>query len=264
MGIAFEESAETELNIQAQVRLLSCRAEPLFFADWERAVFIHYEVDAEVLQREVPFELDLRESKAYVSLVAFTMRWLRPRVGGLFGAWLLRPIATLDYLNVRTYVRCKGEPGIYFLAEWLNNRLSVPLGPLAFGLPYRFGRLDYQHEHESGAVSGIICEPVRQLHIAYRAKLASNAEFKFSSPGSLDEFLLERYTAFTQWKSHRRFFRIWHPPWPQTPIELLELEDGLLATTGGWLANARFVGANYSPGVHNVWMGRPHGIWNGD
>ena len=60
MGIAFEESAETELNIQAQVRLLSCRAEPLFFADWERAVFIHYEVDAEVLQREVPFELDLR------------------------------------------------------------------------------------------------------------------------------------------------------------------------------------------------------------
>src|SRR5262245_45936984 len=58
------------LSAAARRRLLSRRAEPLFFADWDRALFIHYEVDAAALQRAVPFALDLREGRAYVSLVA--------------------------------------------------------------------------------------------------------------------------------------------------------------------------------------------------
>ena len=248
----------TESSAYARKRLIACRSEPLFLADWERTVFIHYEVDPEALQRQVPFELDLCAGRAYVSLVAFTMRRLHPRCGGLLGAWLFKPVGTNEYLNVRTYVRHRGESGIYFLAEWLNNRLSVPLGPLAFGLPHRFGRLDYHHHHESGEVCGEIRESRSQSCIAYRASLPTVVEFKPCLAGSLDEFLLERYTAFTQWKSHRRFFRIWHPPWPQTPIDLSELEDGLLATTGEWRCQARFVGGNYSPGVRNVWMGRPH------
>lgn len=138
------------INEAARERILSRKGEPLFLADWERAVFIHYEVDAEILQREVPFQLDLREGKAYVSLVAFTMRRMRPRFGGRFAEWLFKPIATHEFLNVRTYVRHNGEPGIYFLAEWLSNPLSVHLGPRTFGLPYRFGRIEYFHEHEKG------------------------------------------------------------------------------------------------------------------
>ena len=257
MTASVQESERSDLSALARKRLLACRGEPMFLADWERTVFIHYEVDPEVLQSEVPFELDLREGRAYVSLVAFTMRGLRPRFSGRLGKWLFNLIATHEYLNVRTYVCQRGEPGIYFLVEWLNNRLSVPLGPWAFGLPYRLGRLDYQHGQRSGELRGVIREPTSQSSIAYRAYVPNDAEFKPCLAGSLDEFLLERYTAFTQWKSHRRFFCIWHPPWPQTPIELAELEDGLLATTGGWVASARFIGANYSPGVHDVWMGRP-------
>ena len=260
MRLGFQERVAFESSERARRRLLAHRGEPLFFADWERAIFIHYETDSEVLQREVPFELDLREGRAYLSLVAFTMRGLRPRFGGRLGAWLFKPMATQQFLNVRTYVRLGGEPGIYFLAEWLNNRLSVPLGPLAFGLPYRFGKFDYQHDHKFGEVRGVICEPSSQACIAYRANLPTVAEFKPCLAGSLDEFLLERYTAFTQWKSHRRYFRIWHPPWPQTSIALAEVEGSLLTTTGKWFATARLIGANYSPGVHDVWMGRPHKV----
>ena len=53
----------------------------------------------------VPFPLDLHEGRAFVSLVAFTMRDLAPRRGGRWTSWLLRPIATHEFLNVRTYVR---------------------------------------------------------------------------------------------------------------------------------------------------------------
>src|SRR3569833_1012666 len=105
----------------ARRRLLSIRGEPLFLADWLRPVFIHFEVPAAALQPDVPFELDLRNSKAYVSLVAFTMRRMRPFRGGPFTEWLLQPIANNDFLNVRTYVRYRWEPGIYFLTEWINN-----------------------------------------------------------------------------------------------------------------------------------------------
>src|SRR5689334_8162859 len=84
---------------------------PLFFGDWTRALFIHYEVNAAELQQEVPFELDLWNGRAFVSLVAFTMERLRPRFWGKFGAWLFHPIATTRYLNVRTYVRRGNEIG---------------------------------------------------------------------------------------------------------------------------------------------------------
>ena len=46
--------------------MLSVRGEPLFLADWLRPVFVHYEVPAKELQRDVPFELDLYQGKAYV------------------------------------------------------------------------------------------------------------------------------------------------------------------------------------------------------
>src|SRR6185436_17724001 len=95
----------TETTESARRRLLSRRWEPLFFADWEQLVFMHYEVDASALQREVPFPLDLYEGRAYVSLVAFRMRGMRVRFGGAAGAWLCRPIATHEFLNARTYDR---------------------------------------------------------------------------------------------------------------------------------------------------------------
>src|ERR1043166_2573775 len=99
----------------ARQRLLSVRGEPLFIADLERALMIHYEVDRAQLQRVVPFELDLRDGAAFVSAVAFTLSGMRPRFGGRLAAWLLKPISTHHFLNVRTYVQMNGESGIFFL-----------------------------------------------------------------------------------------------------------------------------------------------------
>ena len=136
------------LSEAARRRLLSGFGEPLFLARWDRAVFINYSADPAVLQRQVPFELDLYEGGAFVSIVAFTLVRMRPWLAGAFSEIFLKPIATHEFLNIRTYVLHKGEPGIYFLAEWLSNRVSVLLGPRTFGLPYRFGHLNYEHDAE--------------------------------------------------------------------------------------------------------------------
>src|ERR1700730_4842947 len=92
----------SKLSAAARRRLLSVKGEPLLYGDWLRAVFMHFEVEADVLQKGVPFELDLDHGRAYVSLVAFTMRGMRPRIGGKLTELLFRPIATHGFLNVRT------------------------------------------------------------------------------------------------------------------------------------------------------------------
>ncbi len=254
-----ERKSADALNLAARKRLLAVKGEPLFLADWLRAVFIHYEVPADELQSTVPFELDLLDGKAYVSLVAFRMQGMRPRIGGRLSAWLFKPIATNDYLNVRTYVRHRNEPGIYFLAEWMNNRFSVGLGPLTFGLPYRFGHLNYEHRHETGFFSGVVCEKRNGPRFVYEA--ASSDDFFAPCPArSLDEFLLERYTAFTSHDAKRQLFRIWHPPWSQKRINVSVSDCRLLERTWPWFQHARMVGGNYSPGAHDVWMGRPQQI----
>jgi uncharacterized protein len=248
------------LSDEGRGRLVSRRSEPLFLASWERVLFVHFEVGAVQLQRDVPFPLDLHNGRAYVSLVAFTMRAMRFRHHGKVLSWLLKPVATHGFLNVRTYVRHGGEHGIYFLTEWLSNWLSVQLGPFLYGLPYQFAEINYRHEHEKSRLSGRVKAQSGRNNFNYEAYLVPNMAYLPCLTNSLDEFLVERYTAFTSHGFTRRCFRIWHPPWPQAPVNVLISDDSLLKKTWPWFDGARLVGANYSPGFGEVWMGRPHRI----
>jgi uncharacterized protein YqjF (DUF2071 family) len=183
------------------------------------------------------------------------MRGLRPARGGWLAALPFKPIATHELLNVRTYVKHRGESGIYFLVEWIPNLLSVPLGPPIFGLPYHWGRIDYLHEHERGVVFGDVRVRSGRGRLRYRAKVAGG--FVPCAEGSLAEWLMERYTAFTDWRGWKRCFRVRHEPWPQCAVDAEVLDDSLLACAGPWARYARLTDAHYSPGVRNVQMSRP-------
>lgn len=91
----------------------------------------------------------------------------------------------------------------------------------------------------------------------YEAKLSGNS-FVPCENSSPDEFLLERYTAFNWRGNVRRFFRVWHPPWPQAQVNVSISDDSLLTKKFPWFRDAKLAGANYSPGFDEVWMGRVH------
>ena len=55
-------------NETARKRLLSIRGEPLFYADWDNVIFIHYQTDPQELQRCIPYHLDLYDGSAFVIL----------------------------------------------------------------------------------------------------------------------------------------------------------------------------------------------------
>jgi uncharacterized protein YqjF (DUF2071 family) len=243
----------------ARERMLSRLGEPLFVAGWHRVLMIHFEVDARALQRDVPFQLDLFEGRAFVSTVAFTMCGMRPRLGGRVSAWMFLPIATHDFLNVRTYVRHDGESGIHFLAEWLSSRLAAKLGPASFGLPYRYGRIDYHHD-PNGVIQGQVADRGTGDKFSYQARCRVPEAVKPCEAGSHDEWLMERYTAFNSAGWRKRYFRVWHQPWPQCAVSVKLADAALLARRWQWFGDAQTIGANYSPGFEEVWMGRPHRV----
>lgn len=260
---ALDQIPITSPSEAARERFLARARNPLLIADWLDAVFLHYEVDARQLQPFVPFELDLWNGRAFVSLVAFTMRGMRfPRLGAL-GAWVCRPIATHEFLNLRAYVRHGDDAGICFLSEWLPNRLSILCGPILYGLPYRHASIQYSRNGSrlGGSVNG--CGG----RLQYEGKVHDDEVFSECGEGSLDQFLIERYTAFNaghftpaQPTVRRRRFRVWHEPWPQVRAEVRVMDETLLQNTAPWWRHAQFVSANYSPGVCGVWMSAPRRV----
>jgi uncharacterized protein YqjF (DUF2071 family) len=219
--------------------------------DWLDVVFIHYRVDPKVLQPHVPYPLDTRDGWAYVSMVAFTMNRMRPNRGGAVTEFLFRPIATHQFLNIRTYVKVKGESGILFLAEILNNKWSIPLGPVAYALPYRLGNIAYRRG--GGTVTGTI--EAEGGRVRYRG-LAHGPEF-VAGEGSLTEFLVERYAAFNAEGGVGKMFRVDHELWKLQEADVEVLEESLLKEWYPWFAEAAFCGAEMSDGVREVKMGLP-------
>jgi uncharacterized protein YqjF (DUF2071 family) len=219
----------------------------MFTADWLDVLFVHFRVDAERLARRVPLELDLFRGDAFVSLVAFTQSNLRPTWGGRFGRMLVAPLAHHAFLNVRTYVRHGEASGIFFMTEWIPSRLAAFVGPRTYGLPYRLGRLDY--------------DGMRREVEAEERRLIMNTVDRGETPmlreDEMDEFLLERYTAFTHRSGVLRRFDVEHVPWTQrrVKVDLCDLE--LLRESGDWLDGAELIAAHHSPGVRDVFIGCP-------
>lgn len=228
---------------------------PALLADWDDVTFVHFAVDPASLQRHVPFALDLFDGAAYISLVAFTQRNLRPCLGGRLAAMLSAPLASHEFLNVRTYVRYGGEEGIYFLCEWIPNRLATWLGPPLYGLPYRLGRLAYEYDRMSGRCKHCIMEG--------GACLAFDAVFDLSVPpahaaeDTLEAFLLERYVAFTCCRGRNRCFRVSHLPWLLHRADIQMRDSTLLTKAAVEWSHALPVAGHYSPGVKNVGLGPP-------
>lgn len=247
------------LSRRARERIVEEDGRPRFVCDWSWATFAHFRIAPGSLQPYVPFELDLHDGFAWISLVAFTMRGMRPAVGGRLAALPFLPIATHSFLNVRTYVHHGDDRGIHFLAEWLDSRLATLLGPHTYGLPYRYGRLRYAREPGRGQLSFEVRPQGDGARLRFRAAV-SPGEPAPCDDGSADGFLLERYTAFTARGRRRWLFRVWHEPWPQIRSVIWMQDDALLRETFLWYGDARLVFGNHSPGVRDVWMSRPHAI----
>lgn len=103
------------------------------YQEWHDVIYLHWKIDAEILRKVIPeeLEIDLFDGMAWVSVVPFSVRRLRPRLLAPFP-----PISNFEELNIRTYVKHKGVPGIYFFSLESSKQLPVLAARLTTGLPY--------------------------------------------------------------------------------------------------------------------------------
>jgi len=182
-----------------------------FYQEWNRTIFLHWQVDLEELKKFVPteIEIDLLEGKPWVSLVAFTMEKIRPRYLPYFP-----PISNFDEINIRTYVKSKNKTGVYFLSIEGGKKLSCKVSKLISELPYRFSK-------------------IKRISNQY---LSSNAEFedefnieffigkKVEAKSKIDQWLTERYALFQDTKTSINEFEIHHLEWEIKELEVKKLK----------------------------------------
>ncbi|MFK8010208.1 MAG: YqjF family protein [Saprospiraceae bacterium] len=171
-----------------------------FYQEWNRTIFLHWQVDLEELKKFVPeeIEIDLFEGKPWVSLVAFTMEKIRPRYLPYFP-----PISNFDEINIRTYVKSKNKTGVYFLSIEGGKLLSCKVSKLISELPYRFSKI----ERTSGQYSSSNSNFGDELNIEF-----SIGE-KMKKKSELDHWLTERYALFQDTKIFINAFEIHHLEW---------------------------------------------------
>jgi len=220
--------------------------EPVFRANWRNAAFFNFAVEAEKLQPSVPYPLDLYGGKAWVSLVAFETSDIWFDRLGRWTRFLVNPFGKHRFLNVRTYIENGDTHGIYFLTEFVNRRIAIPLASGLYHLPYRYAKIDYCCDLPRGNFKGDVGSNILQFEGSWKGKPG------FAKDGSLEAFLVERYVAGLD---REKQFRIEHDPWPLFDLELsafhLDCGEGDLP----WLEEGEFVGAYFTKGVDHVGIG---------
>jgi len=202
---------------------------PVMRMQWLHLLFIHYRVDASVLRPLIPacFDIDTFDGSGYVGLVPFTMRDVSPR---LLPRIPLRGVTDFHECNVRTYVRSRGEPAVYFFSLDAQSRLGVWGARTFFHLPYFNARISLQRRDDEVRYT---VDRTDHPRAAMRCRWRAGAPLAPSAPGSLSHFLTERYALVTTDRQGRPCIgHIEHVPWPLREASLLELDDGLLPAAG--------------------------------
>ncbi|MFN8557968.1 MAG: DUF2071 domain-containing protein [Dehalococcoidia bacterium] len=156
---------------------------------WNTLLFSHWPVPADLLRSLVPpaLDLDTYDGETWVSIVAFRMSDVRFRLfPGLPG------LTAYPQINVRTYVVRDRRPGVYFLGIETASGGTAALARRWFGLPYHHARIAV--EEWDGAIRYAARRAARWGPPAeFRAWCRPGGAPAPASPGSLDEWLAERY-----------------------------------------------------------------------
>lgn len=220
---------------------------------WEAATFLHWAYPVDVVAGHLPagLEVEPRDGRAWVGLVAFRMHVLLPGRPG----WHVVP--SFPETNLRTYVTGPdGTRGIWFWSLDAASPSAVAAARLLYGLPY------FRADMTVGAAPGTVRyrsegrrRGARPPGGAYDLEVAPGALRSAESVGELDHYLTAR---FTLWNRHG-------PVLLRTPVEhdAWQLREASVAGLTQDLTGAAGLPApegdplvHYSPGV-DVRIGPP-------
>jgi uncharacterized protein len=177
---------------------------------WSDLLFAHWPVDKVALASKIPasLKLDLYDGEAWVGIVPFRMTNVAPR-----GVPSMPGVSAFLELNVRTYVRDDGKPGVYFFSLDAASLLAVTTARAMFHLPYYHAKMGV--EQQDGGIR------YRSRRLDERRTTAElTVSYQPTGPlfqpgdGTLEYFLTERYCLYTiDAESHPLRVDVHHAPW---------------------------------------------------
>ncbi len=196
---------------------------------WYNLLFAHWPVPVAALRERIPagLEIDTFEGQAWLGVVPFGMSDVYPRY-----TFAVPGLSKFLELNVRTYVKVGGKPGVWFFSLDAANAIAVAIARGWYRLPYFNARMTMT-ETEGGWLN---------YHSVRTHRGAPPAEFKGryrpvrevydSTPGTLENWLTERYCLYTV--AYDEIYRgeIHHILWPLQKAEA-EIEVNTMAAAHG-------------------------------
>jgi uncharacterized protein len=210
--------------------------------NWHDLLFAHWEIPPEQVRPLVPagLDLDLFNGQSYVAVAPFHMSGIRARM-----IPALPGLRRFPELNVRTYVRYRDVPGVYFFSLDAANLPAVWSARAAYGLPYFYAAMSARSSGEAveyssrrGQAAGLnepgLNEPDlnEQGHAEFRGRYWPVSEPKRREKDSLEYFLTERYCLYAVRRGKLIRACIHHLPWPLQDAEA-EIEVNTMARAAG-------------------------------
>lgn len=181
---------------------------------WRYLLFAHWPLTPEAVRASIPqsLELDTFDGQAWIGVVPFSMNDVCPRFTPPM-PW----ISNFLELNVRTYVRKNGVPGVYFFSLDCSNPVAVRVARRSFYLPYFDATMQLKH----GNNNEIVYSSRRTgAPDSFQASYRPTGPVKSFDKDSLEIFLTERYCLYSV-APNGTLYRgnIHHVPWSLQPAE---------------------------------------------
>ncbi|MGC6427619.1 MAG: YqjF family protein [Akkermansiaceae bacterium] len=221
---------------------LACQRRPegsaVMDQTWADLLFLHWEFDPDLIRKRLPpgVHLDLFEQKAYLGVVPFFMKNIRPK-----GLPCIPWLSNFLELNVRTYVHDdKGRPGVWFFSLDCDQPIAVEIARKLFHLPYQHARMN-----------------AGEVYRCQRRGVSETAEYSYqgtgkletAEPGTLEFFLLERYLLFSQRRNGNLYCgQVHHQPYQFCEAEVTQWTDAPLRWEY-FEVDGNPISQLYSPGV---------------
>ncbi|MGQ3412994.1 YqjF family protein [Natrinema sp. LN54] len=198
---------------------------------WRDGLFVHWPVDPDDLRPHVPGQvtLETRDGRAWLSVLPFVLTNV-----GLRGTPSITRLAFPE-LNVRTYVRYRGDPGLFFFSIDIGNSLVATSVGRATRLPVyrakmRVGATEDNHvAFESERRSS---ESADDTAARFAATYCPNGEVFTAEPDTLEHWLTARRRFYAPEADGVLTGEIAHDPWPLQPAAVTIHENTLFEANG--------------------------------
>ena len=183
-------------------------------------LFAHWPVDPDRLRPMIPepLELETRDGDAWLGVVPFVLAR-----AGIRGSPRLSRL-TFPELNVRTYVRYRGDPALFFFSVDVGSAMVATALDRVTRLPVNHAKMHVSGEDDRTAFSSVRPD---DESARFSATYRPEGDVFYAEPGSLEAWLTARRRFYAPANGGVLTAEVGHAPWPLCPAEVTIHENGV-------------------------------------